>query len=73
MKQSKTVIRDIKNLFEQEKEDYYKSVIIIIIWNSNNIEYEGNCDRNKLDFKFEAWFANSYLNLNLKLGSQILS
>ena len=29
MKQSKTIIRDIRDLFKQKKEDYYKPVIIL--------------------------------------------
>ena len=36
MKQSKTVIRDIKTLFEQQ-EDYYKPVRVGNFWNNNYI------------------------------------
>ena len=46
MKQLKTIIVDIKNLFEQE-EDYYKPVKIGNSYNSNYIEYGSNGDRNK--------------------------
>ena len=45
-KQSNTIIRDIKNLFEQD-EDYYKSLRISNFYSNNDIEYENNGDRNK--------------------------
>ena len=45
-KQSNTIIRDIKNLFEQG-EDYYKSLRISNFYSNNDIEYENNGDRNK--------------------------
>ena len=45
-KQSNTIIRDIKNLFEQD-EDYYKSLRISHFYSNNDIEYENNGDRNK--------------------------
>ena len=38
---------DIRNLLEQEKEDYYKQVRLGGFWNNNYIEYENNDDRNK--------------------------
>ena len=41
------IIRDIMNLFEQEKEDYYKPVRVVNFWSKNYIEYESNWDRNK--------------------------
>ena len=41
------IIRVIKNLFEQEKEDYYKAVRAGNFCSRNYIEYESNCDRNK--------------------------
>ena len=41
------VIRDNRNLFEQEKEDYYKPVRVGKFWSDNYIEYESNCGRNK--------------------------
>ena len=46
MKQLKTIIRDIRILFEQEKEDYYKPVRVDDFWSRNCIEYESNRDRN---------------------------
>ena len=46
MKQSKTIIRDIRNFFEHE-EDCYKPVRVGSFWSSNYIEYESNGDRNK--------------------------
>ena len=42
------ILRDFKNLFEQEgKENYYKPVRVGNIWSNNYIEYESNGDRNK--------------------------
>ena len=46
MKQFQTIIRDIRTLFEQEEEYYYKTVIISKVWN-DYIKYESNTDRNK--------------------------
>ena len=40
------VIRDIKNLLEHEREDYYKPVRIGNFWSNNYIEYESKSDRN---------------------------
>ena len=41
--------RDIKNLFEHEKEEenYYKPVRVNNFWNNSYVEYESNGDRNK--------------------------
>ena len=41
--------RDIENLFEHEKEekDCFKAVRVNNFWSNNDIEYEGNGDRNK--------------------------
>ena len=43
------ILRDIKNLFELEKEEqnYYKPVRVINFWRNNYIEYKSNNDRNK--------------------------
>ena len=41
------VIRDIRKLFEKEKEDYYKLVRVENFWSKNYIEYESNGDKNK--------------------------
>ena len=43
------ILRDIKNLFEHEKEEenYYKPVRVSNFWSNNYIEYEDNGDRNK--------------------------
>ena len=41
------IIRDIRDLFEQEKEDYYKPVRVGNFWSKHYIEYENNGDRNK--------------------------
>ena len=41
------ILRDIKNLFEHEKEEqnYYKPVRVINFWRNNYIEYKSNSDR----------------------------
>ena len=41
------IIRDIRNLFEQEGERYHKPVRMGNFWYSNYMKYEGNGDRNK--------------------------
>ena len=48
MKQSKTKQLEIlRTFFEEEGEDYYKSVRVRYFYRKNYIEYEGNGDRNK--------------------------
>ena len=42
-----TINRDVRNLFEKEKEYYYKPVRVDKFWSKNCIEYESNGDRNK--------------------------
>ena len=43
------IIRNIKNLFEHEKEEenYYKPVRVSNFWSNNYIEYKSNADENK--------------------------
>ena len=41
------IIKDMRNLFEQEKEDYYKPIRVCNFWSRNYDEYESNGDRNK--------------------------
>ena len=41
------MIKDIKNLFEHEDEDYYKPVRVGNFWSKNYIKYESNDERNK--------------------------
>ena len=41
------IIRDIRNLFEHEEEDYYKPVRVGNFWSNNYMEYESNSYRNK--------------------------
>ena len=43
------ILRDIKNLFEHEKEEenYYKPAKVSKFWSNNYIEYESNDDRYK--------------------------
>ena len=40
------IIRDIKNLFEQQEEDYYKPVGVGSFYSNNYFEDESNCDKN---------------------------
>ena len=41
-------LRNIRNLFEnEEKQIYYKPIIVSNCWSNNYIEYESNGDRNK--------------------------
>ena len=44
------VLRNIKNLFEYEKEEenYYKSGKLNYLWSNNQIEYKINHDKNKI-------------------------
>ena len=41
------MIRDIRKLFQKEKEDYWKLVGEENFWSRNYIEYESNRNRNK--------------------------
>ena len=43
------LIRDIRTVFEQEKEkeDYYEPKSVSNFWNNNYIQYEDNSDKNK--------------------------
>ena len=43
------ILRNIKKLFQQEKEEenYYKPVRVSNFWSNNYSEYESNGDRNK--------------------------
>ena len=41
------IIRDIRTLFEQQEEEYYKPKRVSNFWNNNYIEYESNGDKNK--------------------------
>ena len=38
---------DIRTLFEQQEEDYYKPKRVNNFWNDNYIEYESNGDKNR--------------------------
>ena len=40
------IIRDIKTLFQQQEEDYYKPKRVSSFWNNSYIEYESNGDKN---------------------------
>ena len=43
------LIRDIRTVFEEEKEkeDYYEPKSVSNFWNNNYIQYEDNSDKNK--------------------------
>ena len=41
------IIRDNRDLFEQEKEDYYKPVRAGNFWSRNCVKYESNGDKKK--------------------------
>ena len=44
------ILRDLKNIFEREKEEenYYKPVRVSNMWINNYIKYESNRYRNKV-------------------------
>ena len=41
------ILRDIKNLFQHEEENYYKPVRVSNFWGKSYTEYESNSDKNK--------------------------
>ena len=41
------MVGDIRNLFGQKKEDYYRPVRVGNFWSRNYIEYESNNDKTK--------------------------
>ena len=42
-----TILLNIRNLFENEEENYYRPVRVNNFWSNNYIKYESNGDRNK--------------------------
>ena len=48
--------KDIRTLFEQQEEDYYKPKRVSNFWNNNYIEYESTGDKNRI------LSLNEYLN-----------
>ena len=44
-KNTDRVIRDIRKLFEQQEEYYYKPKRVDNVWNNNYIEYESNDEK----------------------------
>ena len=42
------IIKNIRNLFEQEKIEYYKPVSVVKFWSTNYIEYDSSSGRNKI-------------------------
>ena len=63
------IIRDIRTLFEQQEEDYYKPKRVSNFWNNNYIEYKSNGSKNRnllLDEylnNIEAYLRNITINL----------
>ena len=47
LKKENEAIKDTRNLFEHEEEDYYKPVRKGNLRSNNYVEYESNSDRNK--------------------------
>ena len=45
------IVRDIRNLSEHEKEDYYKPVRVNKFWSNNYIKYKSKVYRKTLSFK----------------------
>ena len=41
------ILRDNKNIFELEEENYYKLVRVNNFWSNNYIEFESNSNKNK--------------------------
>ena len=41
------MIREIKILFEQQKEDYYKTIRVSNFWNNNYIQFQSSGVRSK--------------------------
>ena len=46
-----SIIRDIRNLFENQEKDYYKPVRVNNFQSNNYIEYKGKCDRKNYHLK----------------------
>ena len=57
------LIRDFKNLFEQEEVHCYKLVRIGNFWNNNSIKHESNGDKNK------TLSIIKYIDLKIKSGT----
>ena len=53
------IVREIRNLFENEQGYYYKPVRVGNFWSDNYIEYESNDNRNK---NTTSWRVEEYLN-----------
>ena len=63
------IIRDIRNLFEHEEENYYKPVRVNNFWNNNYIEYKSNSDKKLKDImnnlkKSNTWKTKSRIAIN---------
>ena len=56
------ITRDIRALFEQEEEDYYKPKRVSNFWNNNYIEHESNVKNNNLSLDEYLNKIKPYLN-----------
>ena len=56
------ITRDIRTLFEQEEEDYYKPKRVSNFWNNNYIEHESNVKNNNLSLDEYLNKIKPYLN-----------
>ena len=61
------MLRDIKNLFDHEEENYYKPVGVTKFWSNSYIEYESDDDRNK------TLSVEEYLNKNRPYSKDIIN
>ena len=56
------ITRDIRTLFEQEEEDYYKPKRVSNFWNNDYIEHESNVKNNNLSLDEYLNKIKPYLN-----------
>ena len=56
------ITRDIRTLFEQEEDDYYKPKRVSNFWNNNYIEHESNVKNNNLSLDEYLNKIKPYLN-----------
>ena len=56
------ITRDIRTLFKQEEEDYYKPKRVSNFWNNNYIEHESNVKNNNLSLDEYLNKIKPYLN-----------
>ena len=61
------MLRDIRTLYQSDKEDYYKPIRIGNAFSSNYIEYESNGDKDK------TLFIDDYLDMIRQYLSYIIN